>query len=216
MSWQHPGGNEPEPLEPSRQAPYGTASGAPYGQPYPAAHPAPGFGAGVPPGLQYASWGARVGAQLLHQLLLLAAMLPAGLVLLVGAIATQPQVTASESEQFATASRSQLPVPIIALTVVLFLAALGFGVWNCWRAGSRGQSLGKQWVGIHLVSHTTLRPPGGWISIAKATIRGVIGTFCGLYPLATLLWPLWDERKQTLEDKMLSTLVVRFPGNRLP
>ena len=169
MSWQHPGGNEPEPLEPSRQAPYGTASGAPYGQPYPAAHPAPGFGAEAPPGPQYASWGARVGAQLLNQLLLLAAMIPAGLVLLVGAIATQPPVTASESEQFATASRSQLPVPIIALTVVLFLAALGFGVWNCWRAGSRGQSLGKQWVGSHLVSDTTLRPPGGWISIAKAT-----------------------------------------------
>ena len=216
MSWQHPGGYEPEPSGPSSQAPYGTPSGAPYGQPYPTAYPAPGFGVGPPPGVQYASWGARVGAHLLNQLLLLAAMIPAGVVLLVGAIATQAPVRPSESGQLATAGTSQLPMPVIALTVALFLAALGFGVWNCWRAGSCGQSLGKQWVGIHLVNHTTLRPPGGWTSIAKATIRGVIGTFCGLYPLATLLWPLWDERKQTLEDKMLNTLVVRFPGNRLP
>jgi uncharacterized RDD family membrane protein YckC len=110
--------------------------------------------------------------------------------------------------------------PVWVFVVIAVLAVAGLGVWLwmfCWQAGSVGQTWGKRVVGIHLVSERTLQPPGGGIGVARYGLRTAIGNAtCGAYSLVTMLWPLWDDRNQSLDDKMLGTVVVRFPDRRLP
>jgi uncharacterized RDD family membrane protein YckC len=53
-------------------------------------------------------------------------------------------------------------------------------------------------------------PPGGGIGLGRYFVRQLLGgVSAGIYTLLTYLWPLWDERKQSLDDKIFSTLVVR-------
>jgi uncharacterized RDD family membrane protein YckC len=209
-----PGYGQPQYGQPPYgQPPYGQP---PYGQPqYGYGQQPPQYGQGyglgaasrLPAGSEYASWGARVGASLLDALIGLVVTIPAIVIFVIAAATggTDP-VTGND----------KLNGPLAALAGLLLLLSIGFGIWNTWRGGARGQTLGKQYVGIHFVKEDSLRPPGGWLGIAKALIRGAIGSLCGLYYFITVLWPLWDERRQTLEDKILKTLEVRFPGNRLP
>lgn len=216
MTWQSPGDGQDGPQEPSPWVqppadqppaqPYGQPAPPQFGQPYVQQYPA--FGPGLPAGVQYASWARRVGAALLDGLVVLLPWIPFGIVIAVlsaGSTGTSADGTAD------------LPAAATAVFGLGYLTTIGVQIWNSWRAGSRGQSLGKQWVGIHLVNETSLRPPGGWTAIGKALLRGVLGAFsCGLYTLVTLLWPLWDQRRQTLDDKVVKTVEVCFPGNTLP
>lgn len=79
------------------------------------------------------------------------------------------------------------------------------------RAGERnGQTLGKQAMGLRVV-----RESGEPITLAQAFWREGVGrillivlTF-GFYPLIDCLWPLWDDDRQTLHDKIAETRVVR-------
>jgi uncharacterized RDD family membrane protein YckC len=48
-----------------------------------------------------------------------------------------------------------------------------------------------------------------------ATVCAVVpvaGVIFGLYPLLDKLWPLWDEKRQALHDKVARTNVVRTRG----
>jgi RDD family len=54
------------------------------------------------------------------------------------------------------------------------------------------------------------QPPGGWTGVGRLFLRTLLGNVTGgIYTLLTYLWPLWDDKNQTLDDKMLSTLVVK-------
>jgi uncharacterized RDD family membrane protein YckC len=202
-----------QPQQPYAQPQYGQPAAGQYG--YGQQPPPPqygqgyGFGAaaGLPAGAEYASWGARAGAYLLDGLIGLAVSIPAIIFFVIAAAAgsTDP-----------ITGNTQPNGPLFALAGLLMLPVIAFGIWNVWRGGARGQTLGKQYVGIHFVKDDTLRPPGGWIGIAKVLLRSVIGAACGLYYLATFLWPLWEQRRRTVDDMIFKTIEVRFPGNRLP
>jgi uncharacterized RDD family membrane protein YckC len=160
----------------------------------------------LPPGVTYASWRSRGAAFLVDVVALVALLVPVGAIGggLAGALADP--VTGTP------------PAWVFVLIGVLLLAALGFWLrMFCWQAGSIGQTWGKRVAGIHLVSERTLQPPGGWIGVARYGLRSALGNAtCGVYSLVTMLWPLWDERNQTLDDKIMETVVVRFPERRLP
>jgi uncharacterized RDD family membrane protein YckC len=175
-----------------QQNPYGQAPWAPPGYAYPPAN--------------YASYGSRAGALLLDILFTLVASIP-GLILLIAAVASAKTETDSAGNTTVTDVNGAL----VALAVVLFLLAAVFQIWNSgWRNGARGCSLGKQVVGIRLVSMATRQAPGGWVGIGRYLIRSFLGALTGgIYTILTYLWPLWDDKKQTLDDKILSTLVVR-------
>jgi uncharacterized RDD family membrane protein YckC len=191
------------------QQPYGQPAYGqqPYGQP---AYGQPSWG-GAPPGygspqVTYASWGARAGALLLDALFTLLMYLP-GLVVLIVAFASAD----TETELDGTTTITNVNGGVVAVGVVLCVAAFGWQIWNLgWRQGSQGWSWGKQVVGIKLVRESTAQPPGGWTGIGRMFLRYVLGnvTF-GIYTLLTYLWPLWDEKNQSLDDKMFSTLVIR-------
>lgn len=167
----------------------------PYGQQTPWGSPPPGYGGG--PAVEYASWGARAAALLLDVLFSVLLYVPGIVVFVIGAVT-------GETEE-------DVNGPVLALGGLLMFAAILVMLWNQgWRQGAVGWSWGKQVVGIKLVRISDAQPPGGWLGIGRLFLRAVLGnvTF-GVYTLLTYLWPLWDERNQSLDDKMLSTLVVR-------
>lgn len=189
-------GQQPPPSQYAQQQ-YGQApeyQQPAYGQ-TPWGAPPPGYGGG--PAVDYASWGARAGALLLDALFAMLLYLP-GLALFIAAVAT------AENEDDVSGG-------LIAAGGLLWFAAFLVQFWNHgWRQGEQGWSWGKQVVGIKLVRATDAQPPGGWVGIGRLLLRGLLGTVTsGLYPLVTYLWPLWDERKQTLDDKIFNTYVVR-------
>jgi uncharacterized RDD family membrane protein YckC len=96
------------------------------------------------------------------------------------------------------------PAGIIPL--VLTLASVGLFVWNvCLRQGRRGSTLGKQLLGLRLVRESDGRPVGPGLAFVRAGCHffDVLACFSGY------LWPLWDEKRQTFADKIVSTLVMR-------
>ena len=92
-----------------------------------------------------------------------------------------------------------------ALGQLLYLVALGWGIYNAYLAGQSGQSTGKKQNGTRLVSEATGQPIGGGAGIGRffLHILDAIPCFLGF------LWPLWDAKKQTFADKIVSTVVVR-------
>jgi uncharacterized RDD family membrane protein YckC len=203
---QQPGYGQPEPYGPpdphaGHQQP-GYGQPAPYGPPAPYGQPAygpPGYGPPtLPPGVAYASWGLRALAYLVDVLLLVGCVIPGIVGIGVAASMAGPEGGFT---------------PALAVAIVLLLGGLGVWFFNyCWTQGKRGQSWGKRVVGVHFVREYDLQPPGGGVGIAKYALRSALGNAtCGLYSVVTCLWPLWDDRKQTVDDKILHSLVVQLP-----
>ncbi len=82
-----------------------------------------------------------------------------------------------------------------------------------------GQTLGKMALSIRVVDAMT----GGPISARQAVVRWLVRFVLWVaLPLLTLglglvaavtdaLWPLWDDRRQALHDKLAGTIVVAGP-----
>jgi uncharacterized RDD family membrane protein YckC len=154
----------------------------------------------LPPGMSYAPWGRRALAYVVDVLLLFACFLPTLVVVgVIGAIA---------------GSDDDWPVAgTVALILVMIAGLLAWLYQMTWRQGVRGQSWGKQLTGIHLVRVVDLRPPGGGVGIGRYAVNWALGNAsCGIYSLVNAVWPLADDRNQSLDDKILNTLVVRLPG----
>jgi uncharacterized RDD family membrane protein YckC len=145
-----------------------------------------------------ATYGQRVGAYLIDGLIASIALLPGYALFFISAAAASNKNGGGIGSLFGI------------LAFVLFLAGGAFTIWNVgWRQGSRGQSIGKGVMKIKLVKLDTGQPPGGGLGIGRYLIRAALGGVSfGIYSLLTVLWPLWDERRQSLDDKILSTLVV--------
>jgi uncharacterized RDD family membrane protein YckC len=61
-------------------------------------------------------------------------------------------------------------------------------------------------MGIKLVDERTGQPIGPGMSF----VRDLAHTLDGFFYLG-YLWPLWDDKRQTFADKILSTVVVEAP-----
>lgn len=178
-------GRGPVPPAPSG-AGYGapTAFGAPAGYGPPSTYAAtPAFGTGGVPAL--ASWGSRVGAALLDALL--------GLGIVVVAVVLG----------IALGSVSEALGGVVL--VLGYLAALAFYLWQLVVQGRTGQTIGKRQVGIRLLKEQDGSPVGAGLSVARAFLHVVDQIPC----YVGYLWPLWDAKRQTFADKILSTVVVR-------
>jgi uncharacterized RDD family membrane protein YckC len=156
----------------------------------------------LPDGVEYASWGSRFAAFLVDVVALSGCIVPA----LVARAVVDSTVDAGPD-------RSALGAVIIGAVYLGSLAACLYQM--TWRQGARGQSWGKQLMRIHLVRADDVRPPGGLVGIARYLVRSTFATVTGgIYTIVTALWPLADVRMQTLDDKLVNTLVVRLPRQR--
>lgn len=93
-------------------------------------------------------------------------------------------------------------------TSAAWLLSIGFQAFNnIYLRGTRGSSIGQGVMGLKTVTADNNIPSFGTLGI-----RFVVAIVIGFIPcggLVDLLWPLWDEKKQTLHDKAASTFVVK-------
>jgi uncharacterized RDD family membrane protein YckC len=168
--------------------------------PAPAPHAAPVRGDGwtgpvaVSP---FAHWGARVGAYLLDNVIISAPTLVGYGVALATAEVVRDPFTGAATPEPTTAG-------VLAILLGL-LAQLALWVWNRGiRQGRTGQSLGKSAAGIRLVREQGGAPLGTGTALLRDFAHIADAPLYLGY-----LWPLWDGRRQTFADKIVSTVVVK-------
>jgi uncharacterized RDD family membrane protein YckC len=179
--------SEQHPPPPPNQ--YGQSN--PYGQPAQAGQ------------ADYAHWGKRVAAVLIDGLLMSLAYLPAlvGVLIIVGGAETSTVngTTTIENNDIG-------PVPIL-LIVLGGLAYLAFAIWNIIiKQGRTGYTIGKGILGIKLIGEQSGQPIGAG-KVFVRQLAHILDGFCYI----GYLWPLWDAKKQTFADKIMTTIVINQP-----
>jgi uncharacterized RDD family membrane protein YckC len=93
-----------------------------------------------------------------------------------------------------------------AIAGLLGLVSLGLLIWNYFiRQGSTGQTIGKQVLGLKLLRESDGQPIGAGMAFLRYLAHFLDGLAC----CVGYLWPLWDQKRQTFADKIVSTLVVK-------
>jgi uncharacterized RDD family membrane protein YckC len=88
---------------------------------------------------------------------------------------------------------------------VSILVALAFVVWNYgYRQGTTGSSIGKSIMKFKVVSEKTGQPIGFGMSIVRQIAHVADGIICGI----GYLFPLWDGKRQTFADKIMTTVCL--------
>ena len=210
---------------------------APYGQqpPYGSQPPYQAYlGAGVkttPDGVPLASWGQRFGAYLLDWLITGAISLILGgywllqfLRWYVGLIQDMMQSSANggavvmpDTATIAGKTAGYLWPYLVISIVVLVLYQVVF-------LTRKGATPGKMAVGIRVRLRERPGHPTVVVVLRRliipvgASVLGfvpILSYITGLVPLLDYLWPLWDENRQALHDKLAGTSVVlKDPGGR--
>lgn len=217
-------GQAPYPEQPG-QAPYGQPPGqAPYGQPHPqqGGYGYPGRVHTTPDGQPLSGWWRRVGARFIDGLIVGIASLP-----LTGYFYWQyVQVLLDymrEAMDAAAAGRPQTSTALPAeayqwmIPAILIGLAVSF-VYEYFFLTRKGATPGKKAVGIAVRLRDVPGPPPGSAVVKRFSIYTglsllsaipLVGTLFSFVSLINYLWPLWDDKKQALHDKVAATNVVR-------
>ncbi len=108
--------------------------------------------------------------------------------------------------EFCDTGASTIGQVSIGLAVIV---ALAYWVWNLgYRQGTTGSSIGKSIMKFKIVSEKTGQPIGFGMSIVRELIYIVAAFACGILWLVVVLFPLWDPKRQTLADKIVSTIAL--------
>jgi uncharacterized RDD family membrane protein YckC len=201
------GGGYPPP--PPGNYPPPPAGGA-YQQPLQAAtgYPPPAAAGPALPTEAYTPWLTRVLAWLID-IIPLAILEGIGWGLLLGTQETACLTDTSEYDlgEFCATGASTIGQVSIGLTAIL---ALAYWIWNLgYRQGTTGSSIGKSIMKFKIVSEKTGQPIGFGMSFLREVIYWVGAGLCfGILWLVAVLFPLWDPKRQTLVDKILSNVAL--------
>ena len=89
--------------------------------------------------------------------------------------------------------------------ILAFAVAFAYWIWNWgYRQGTTGQSIGKSAMKFKVISEKTGQPIGFGLSIVRQIAHVVDSLVCYI----GWLFPLWDAKRQTLADKIMSTICV--------
>jgi uncharacterized RDD family membrane protein YckC len=89
------------------------------------------------------------------------------------------------------------------------LLTVAWALYNGYLAGSTGQSIGMKQSGLRCVSEVDGSLIGGNQGIVRNLLFVPEFCCCGILLLVDNLWPLWDEKKQTLRDKIGKSVVIK-------
>ena len=143
-----------------------------------------------------ASWGRRLAAYLIDNLVLLLANVPAVAIIVAG-LAQTPDNNGLFVLGAALFVLSAFVVPAVYFTML---------------HGRSGQTLGKRWLRLRVVDAQTGVGIGYGRAFGRWLLVAVVNFLCGLLGLLDGLWPLWDQQNQTWHDKAVSTVVVKLPA----
>ena len=89
------------------------------------------------------------------------------------------------------------------------LLALTYLIWNLgYRQGVTGCSIGKSIMGFQLIGEKDGQPIGFAVSLLREFGYLLLLAACGLLWFVAVLYPLWDAKRQTVADKIMSTVCV--------
>ena len=191
------GGSYPPPPPPQggyAPPPPGVGFGAP---------PAPGQPIGQLPQTAYTPWATRAVAWIIDYI-------PYMIVVGIGygiEAATQETACVTDSSEynlgeFCATGNSTLGVAAFSLCLLIGLAYL---LWNYgYRQGTTGSSIGKSIMKFKVVSEKTGQPIGFGLSIVRQLAHLVDAIICYI----GYLFPLWDAKRQTLADKIMTTVCL--------
>jgi uncharacterized RDD family membrane protein YckC len=171
----------------------------------------PPYGYGAPPvGGERAGFGIRLGGYLLdgllYGLLSLVFVIP-GIVLIVNAFSDCDWRETSEDSWEAFCPPGEPNGGAIAGGIALILVGFLVVAFIYLRAlGKTGQTWGRQIVGIKVIGETTGEPIGFGRALGRQLFAGFISA--QVFYLG-YLWMLWDDKKQTWHDKVVSSIVVK-------
>lgn len=186
---QNPYGQQAQPY--AQQQQYGQAYGQ-YGQ-----------GVAAPP--QLAGWGQRVLGYIIDYAVVGIPGTVAAIVMYGSIISSMGDLSDPASMNSAGPSGA-----VVGLSTVLYLVTIGLAIWNRWiRQGKTGQTIGKSVVGLKLVDASNGQPIGAGKAFVRDIAHILDSIICGL-PIGWL-WPLWDDKRQTWADKVMSTYVITAP-----
>ncbi|GEM_PF-645142 len=151
-----------------------------------------------PLGRPYAGWGARVGATLIDGIVIL---VPTGIIAALS-------YSTTTSINYQTGIETTTP----HFGAGLFLSLLIPFLYQFLMLGAKGQTLGNMAAKTKVVDMS-----GAQVTYGRAAGRtgadvafSLVSSFTiGLLSLLDVLWPLWDQKNQTLHDKIAQTLVVK-------
>jgi uncharacterized RDD family membrane protein YckC len=83
------------------------------------------------------------------------------------------------------------------------LLILAIFIYNRCYLGGKGQTLGKKQVGLILVAESTGQP----IGTGRAFLRDLAHILDSIICYVGWFFPLWDQKRQTIADKVMTTLV---------
>ncbi len=144
--------------------------------------------------MQYASFGKRAVAYIIDSIIVgLIAGIPIGC--LIGITAAFAMEMSEEAYIIAIIAVSLIGVLWAIIASILYFA---------WMWSRTGQTLGKKWLGIKVVTAEWV-PPSFW----RAAGRAVIGYWLSNLAFGLgFLWMLWDDYQQCWHDKLFSTYVI--------
>jgi len=88
---------------------------------------------------------------------------------------------------------------------VCALIVMVFWLWNfAVRQGNTGSSIGKQMMKFKVVSEQAQQP----IGVFKSFLRQIAHSIDALICYIGFLFPLWDDKRQTIADKLMKTVCV--------
>jgi uncharacterized RDD family membrane protein YckC len=210
MTDQPPPGGYPPPPPPGGYPPPPQQGGYP---PPPAG--APGYPSSAPasalPKEAYTPWISRVGGYLID---IIPALVVAGIAQGIAFGTADNQCTSSGGEYdygvYCTSSFSTFGVILIAIA---YIAVFVYYIWNWgYRQGTTGQSIGKSVMKFKVVSEKTWQPIGFGPSVVRQIAHIVDTIICYI----GWLFPLWDAKRQTIADKIMSTVCVPLNPQPLP
>jgi uncharacterized RDD family membrane protein YckC len=208
-----PPGNYPPPPGPGPQAGgYAPSWRGPQGGGYPPPPPHQG-GYGYPPSPAgpvaalpkeaYTPWLTRVLAWLIDSVPIFI-VYGIGWLLLIGTRETACITDSSEYDlgEFCATGASTLGQVSM---VIAWLVVLAYVVWNYgYRQGTTGSSIGKSIMKFKVVSEKTGQPIGFGMSVVRQIAHIVDSVICYI----GYLFPLWDNKRQTLADKIMTTVCL--------
>ena len=205
------GGYPPPPPPPSPgggyQAPPQAATGYPPPQAATGYPPPPATAGPALPTEAYTPWLTRVLAYLIDSIPI-AIVEGIGWGLLLGTRETACVTDTSEynlGEYCATGASTLGQVSIIVVGIIAF----AYWVWNFgYRQGTTGSSIGKSIMKFKIVGEKTGQPIGFGMSFVRELIYLAAAVVCGILWLVAVLFPLWDPKRQTLVDKIISTIAL--------
>lgn len=215
MTNQPPPGNYPPPPPAGGYPPPPPAEGYGASQVATATPSPPAAAIPILPKEAYTPWIKRVAAAVIDSVPTL--LLTAIAIVVLFALQKVETVCVTETEfdlgEFcATGNNGPSPAAWIIFAVCI-LISLVYSIWNYfYRQGTTGSTVGKSIMNFKVVSEKTGQPIGFLRAFVRQLAHAVDNAIFGI----GYLFPLWDAKRQTFADKIMSTVCLPVNPPSLP